>query len=203
MRTKISPILVITLLLSCGASDEKGISVNIKSDNPLCRVGGVLTDIDITSDEMRSIDFSSSPEIYDAQYIVLDTKGGYIAYNQAMEVWNSKIYILDNNTDKIFIYDMNGKNVKTIDSKGRGPQDYLGVMTMTFTDDKMLVPDCKSQQILVYDLNGEFLYKRTNPIQRVETCALNDSTLLNMCAYAQNIGTPIQRNSLQSRVTTQ
>ncbi|MDL2255553.1 6-bladed beta-propeller [Parabacteroides sp. OttesenSCG-928-K15] len=77
---------------------------------------------------------------------------GYIA--QAM-VDNQYIYILSRN--KCFQFDKKGKYLRTIGTRGKGPQEYLSIVKMQLNNNIIQFHDYYSSRIVSYDNEGKYL----------------------------------------------
>lgn len=62
--------------------------------------------------------------------------------------------------NKVYIFDLNGKSLKTIGQKGGGPEEYalLDGMTIDRKNKQLIVYDNMKRRFMYYTLNGEFLY---------------------------------------------
>lgn len=77
-------------------------------------------------------------------------------------VYDGKIFILDAFVaEKVFIFDRQGRLLKTIDDKGQGPNEFIGLsgMAIDFERKELCLNDRLSMKRLYYNLNGEFLRK--------------------------------------------
>lgn len=75
--------------------------------------------------------------------------------------YSNRIFLLDNQSEKIFIYDKNGVYVNKIDSRGNGPKEYVGLGTMCIfgKDSTLVVSDRLANKLLYYTIDGEFIQK--------------------------------------------
>jgi hypothetical protein len=94
-------------------------------------------------------------------------------------IYKERIYVLDAFVaEKIFIFNMKGEIIKIIDSKGGGPDEYLGLMDMSIStqDDYLVVNDRLAPFILYFTLDGEFV-KKTRSIFNTTVVIINGKTL--------------------------
>ena len=97
---------------------------------------------------------------------------------------------------------MQGRLIKKIDAKGKGPKEYLGLLKLRIHDDELWLRDRMAKQFLVYTLEGEFLRKEPCPIHIIDFQVIDSSflfysiptangvTQLNNCpVFAGNIDT--------------
>lgn len=78
-----------------------------------------------------------------------------------MLAYGNRIFLLDNQSEKIFIYDKNGAYVNKIDSRGNGPKEYVGLGTMCISgkDSTLVVSDRLANKLLFYTIDGDFIQK--------------------------------------------
>jgi len=125
MKKYIFIITFLSFLISCMKGvDKHAITKKIDSANLM----KVVYDNDyeiINSEENEKIDFHKCNEkIKSIKYIGLISDEPISDFYQII-VFDEKIYVLDINTEKIFIFGTNGKIVKVISDKGGGPKEYI------------------------------------------------------------------------------
>lgn len=78
-----------------------------------------------------------------------------------MMVYDDRVYMLDNQTEKVFIFGTDGRQINIIDSKGGGPKEYVGLGTMCISraDKQLIVSDRLNNRLLYHTLDGQFLRK--------------------------------------------
>lgn len=114
--------------------------------------------------DINDFDVIKIPEynnrIKDIMYVAIDSDEPIGEVYQLL-VFDKKIYILDNKTEKIFIHGTDGKNIRIIDSKGGGPKEYVGLGTMCISvyDSCLIVSDRMKNSFLYYSLDGQFIKK--------------------------------------------
>lgn len=131
MERKIRFLVIGILLISCSLSF----------------LGGKSQVKDITLKEKMTIgkDETDSNQIF--YYLVgsfVDSKNNY--------------YLLDKGNFRIQVFDKEGKFIRTIGKKGRGPGEFASIMAGAVYDKKyVLAADDSIQRINVYDLEGNFV----------------------------------------------
>ena len=99
-------------------------------------------------------------EIKRIKFIPLETKADVLIGSiQKIKIFNDRVYILDIFSAKsVFIYDFNGKHVKTICSVGKGPAEYVRLWDIAIDpfNKELITVDVGSKKIHKYDLNGVF-----------------------------------------------
>lgn len=142
-RTKLLTLSIMTaLLLSC--STNTGNETSIQTIN--------IT----SSNEVKDVQFSDYFERY--KFVPLETtEQSFIGRIDKLEITENIIYILTNNTLKIF--DNNGKFLNSIDKKGRANNEYisLGDFIIDENADNVILVDNSSIKALKYSFDGEFI----------------------------------------------
>lgn len=154
IRSLIIPILLSATFISCNSGADKGVNSN--------RV------IDIEK-SIGSIEIVNLSEVAKSiNYIPLETNDSALISNISRIICeNDKIYVTDN-SDKLYIFDLNGKYLNTLNRKGRGPQEY-NVLRNFKVDEKsgdIFVLDSKGD-ILIYDSDLNFVRKIKSPVNKV------------------------------------
>lgn len=70
---------------------------------------------------------------------------------------DDKIFIIDNTTKTVFIFDLQGKLLSKICKPGRGPGEYLGITACTVIDSTIIIYDHASAKVNRYNIDGKFL----------------------------------------------
>lgn len=134
---------------------------------------GVLPSITVHDSDYTEIRFSDSTkeiDIADPQQctvtcLELSSQGrNFISDVTRLLIHNDRIYILDWRSEQLFIYDRQGRCLKKIDARGRGPEEYLGLLTMAIDSNRLWVQDRMAPQMLIYTLDGEFEKKVARPV---------------------------------------
>lgn len=118
--------------------------------------------------------------------IVLETKEDCLIQNvRSLELFNNKIYILDDKANKLYVFDMDGKFITCISSAGKGHGEYLELADFSIDrkNNVILLFDEANDIILKYDLNtGKFLSDiktERNGYRSYSMQLLNDKVYLN------------------------
>lgn len=134
MRVKFSPIIVFCLcffLLSCHSNRNKE---------------SVLID----TEEERTCPDTLYFEHYDMVFLET-TSECLISHISKIVQIEGKIFLLDKETDQIFLFSHEGKFIKCLFSKGRAPGECMNVMDFSL--------DKKSKELIVYaDNPGKFMF---------------------------------------------
>ena len=186
MKKYIFIITFLSFLISCMKGvDKHAITKKIDSANLM----KVVYDNDyeiINSEENEKIDFHKCNEkIKSIKYIGLISDEPISDFYQII-VFDEKIYVLDINTEKIFIFGTNGKIVKVISDKGGGPKEYIGLGTMCIskTDSCLIVSDRLSMRLLYYSIEGNFLKK----VKGIASCFIESygDKIINQLDFGQS-----------------
>lgn len=93
-------------------------------------------------------------------YIPLETRNDIlIGKIKTIREWNNRFYVWDGQSDVIFIFDMQGKFLKKIASKGRGPKEYMeiGAFYQNPRNGDIYIRCDRSFSILRFDSEGVFV----------------------------------------------
>jgi hypothetical protein len=119
----------------------------------------------------------STNELFDSiEYIPLEIteKSIFKAINK-MEFYENQFFILDKTgMKKIYVFNQDGSFNYTIGNTGNGPGEYTNVEDFTIDKEKrQLILLTYPSSVVVYDLNGEYLY----------TKKIGESLYWNICSY--------------------
>ena len=98
-----------------------------------------------------------------------------------------KVLLLDSlvfiaEMEKMLVFDMEGKFIRSIGSKGQGPGEYIFIRSFTIDEKNKIIYINDSSKIISYDLNGKFLKQVTlsdlNNGQILGLQCFNDELLL-------------------------
>lgn len=123
---------------------------------------------------------SDSITITDIKYVFLEsTLKGIIGKIDKIKIYNNKYYFLDINiTNRLYLYEDNGKFVKTIGRKGKGPGEYIQLMD--FDVDKygnVYLYDNGKKNLIVFDNYGKFIKEIKLKSRFFEFALIDDETL--------------------------
>lgn len=99
-------------------------------------------------------------ELFDSlKYICLETTNDILIKNiTRLKHIDEKIYILDERTQTVFCFDMNGKLCWKIHQIGQGPQEYMQLTDFDIDkNNNKIYLFSNRDKILVYDLSGNFI----------------------------------------------
>ena len=129
---------------------------NKKSDTSM-DITPIVIEWDNISKEM---DYSSWME--DSVLVVpLETREDCLVGEISKLVYNNhRIYVADNLSKAVYVFDESGRLQSKVRSVGNGPQEYLDVTAFTAKDGMMYIYDKMKRKIFVYDDDGQFLYSK-------------------------------------------
>lgn len=80
--------------------------------------------------------------------------------------YKNRLYILDEDQQKVFIFSDNGKFIKVIYSYGRGPKEYIQLCDIFInnSDNTLNLLSRTDYKLFVYDLDGGFVQIRKLPV---------------------------------------
>lgn len=156
-----------------------GISCHDKNKNTL---NPAIKTISINN----KLDFNFNEKFKLAKYIPLETNTNCLITNIIKIIITNKIYIQDSNS-KIFIFDLNGKFINKIDSKGNGPNEYTSLSDFIVKDSLISIIDTNEKKLMTYDTNGEIVNEKKTPLEILYYHDTKEYDLL----YTGNIGSDI------------
>jgi len=187
-------VFVSSLLISCVKSHVKN-DITKKIDSTSLMTEDYITDYTVINTELLDgIEIDKYNEkIKSIKYIGLVSKEPIGDFYQLM-IFNDKIYILDINFKKIFIFNTDGKIVHIIDDKGGGPKEYIGIGTMCISkkDSCLIVSDRLSMHLLYYSLDGNFIRKEKS----IASCFIEryGDKIINQLDFGQSFSNNINSN---------
>jgi hypothetical protein len=177
------------LLLSCGTKQKYNkykIAEEIMASKSFVYIDNpdVVT---IDNEKSETIPYEEiNNTLKDVKYIPLVSKEPIGEFRKII-IYKERIYLLDAFiAEKIFIFNMQGKIIEIIDSKGGGPNEYLGLMDMTISpeNDYLVIADRLNPFVLYFSLDGEFV-KKTRGISNT-TVEIMDGKFLNQVNPGQS-----------------
>jgi len=97
---------------------------------------------------------------------------------------NDVIYVSDRG--KLFQFAVNGDHLKTLDRRGRGPQEYLGISDFTVSDKEIIIWDRNGRTLFRYSLDNKYIdsYKLDDYISTIYI--IDKNRILLSSAYSRN-----------------
>ncbi len=74
-----------------------------------------------------------------------------------MELTDEHIFILDKKTSSLLMFDRDGTFIRSISSRGQGPEEYLGMSAFYLKDKKIHIIDPLKMKILIFNFDGKFI----------------------------------------------
>ena len=97
-------------------------------------------------------------------YIPLETNDTCLVSNvRDIQYHKDKLYLFDDNLQKIFIFDIMGNCLSIIADRGNGPKEYISLSAFYINElkDQLVLIDNTQKKEMVYDLNGHFQYTQS------------------------------------------
>lgn len=104
-----------------------------------------------------------SPYIKSINYIKLElTDDSMFGDIYSMEAFEDKLYIFDDVTRSVYVFSIEGDFLFTLNKVGQGPGEYTQIdfFSIDRNERQLIVADLMSNNILRYDLDGEFVSKQ-------------------------------------------
>jgi hypothetical protein len=76
-----------------------------------------------------------------------------------VQIYNDNIYILDQRSNMLFIYDMTGNFVNTLNKIGQGPDEYLRIIDFDVNENGIYIVDFPSHSVKCYDFDLKLINK--------------------------------------------
>jgi sporulation protein YlmC with PRC-barrel domain len=175
-----TPLCISVLLLSCGTKENNKYKIagEIMASKSFVYINNpdIVT---IDNEKSETIPYEEINNILkNVKYIPLISKEPIGEFRKII-IHKEHIYLLDASiAEKIFIFNMKGEIIKVIDSRGSGPNEYLGLMDMTISseDDYLVIADRLAPFVLYFSLDGEFV-KKTRCISNTTVVIMNGKFL--------------------------
>lgn len=139
-------------------------------------------------------------KVSSVEYLVLDLPQGCVLGGMdKVIVSEARIYVGDYQSQKVFVFETDGKMRSVLDRRGRGPGEYLQIQSFSVDKGKIYVLDQFEMKVLTYEAETlEYLRMDKSPVPAWDFSALHDDGFL--FAYAPMEGNPVQDRTLQYRV---
>ncbi len=143
MKNKFPVIIMQTLIMFtilCTVKNDKNYIKSIKNTNP----------------KYENTDFVSLTQLYTIN--IRTTSGRFNILNASwFDVDNiGNLYVLDVQDSKIYIFDSNGKHIKTFGGIGEGPSELYNPRIISISNDKIYVLE-RWRGIKIFSLKGEYI----------------------------------------------
>lgn len=84
------------------------------------------------------------------------TDGHIVGQISKVLVFDNNIYIWDQLSNMLFIYDMNGNILNTLNKIGNGPEEYIKIIDFDIDEKGIYIVDFPSHSVKLYNFNLEF-----------------------------------------------
>ena len=74
-----------------------------------------------------------------------------------IQIKDNKMYILDELTESILVFNISGQFIRRIGTKGRGPGEYISIRDFALCDSVILVRDAGQSKVILYDTLGRLM----------------------------------------------
>lgn len=157
-------ILISIFFLSCGVKSKPSES------------GEFIIDIS------KANKSSFASELNKVEFIPLETTdSNVIGQIQLIKIEGNEIYIVDSKTQKVLIFSIQGKYLRSINKVGQGPGEYIGITDMQINNRNghIVILDETQYKMLEFDTNGNFINEKKIPLKDpLAKFAYLDSTTL-------------------------
>lgn len=154
------------------------ISCKDKNANSNLRIEG-----DLVTLQVKSAKETLASEVFDSlSYVVLDDSSEECLIGEVdkLECVDTLLFIMDLKRKLIHKYNNEGTFLSSIGSVGNGPGEYIGLTDFSVDSEKqeVLVLDRIGRRILIYDFDGNFLYKMPIEVMASRICAIKNGYAL-------------------------
>ena len=122
---------------------------------------------------------NASDIIEDVILIPLETTSeSLVTFHRKVIFHDNKIYVLDDlGSEALFIYDNNGNYLKTIGTKGQGPEEFsiLHGMCIDKKNNNVILYDNGKRKMMFYDLEGNYIKNITISYRQTDQFAISPS----------------------------
>jgi len=145
-------LIILTLFESCSYKKEPAIKSLMNNNNSIILSLNTLDVSPVDIDSLFEMVFYIKPEV---------TEESLISNYSKVIIKNEKIFIMDNSKSNqaIFIFDMDGKFLYSINKRGNGPGEYLSISDFYVDEKNNIIGVLSYSQLLKYDLQGKFIEK--------------------------------------------
>ena len=119
------------------------------------------------------------------------TDESLIAFIQRVIYNGDRLYILESKTQKVLVFDSQGKYVRQIGSRGQGPGEYVGINDIAYNDSENTIAIASSLKIGCYNVDGRFLHECQ---AHYAECIYFHDGYLNI--FSSKLGVPVENGFL-------
>jgi len=128
----------------------------------------------------------------------LDTTGdNLISMCFRIILYENYIYVFDLPQQTVFIFNDEGKYLAKIDSKGKGPEEYIQINHISMNKNNLVLYDGVRKKLIFYSPDGEFIEEKDEPIAFLNMLDLNNGSRVYYTGHLFNQ----DRNILNHNVT--
>jgi hypothetical protein len=186
--------IAVILLISCKTKEENPVTSRILASESLQLRQDLAVEI-IDAHNFESLPLEDiNTKIKDIRYIPFYSEEPVGIFDKLI-IYDNHVIVLDAfKSESIYIFDISGKLIHIIDSKGGGPEEYHGLMDISISrkDTLIAIPDRLSLNMLYYSLNGQFVKKtKAAPCFYLE---MFGDKIVNQTTFAQSYSLDIEQN---------
>lgn len=168
MKNYLFTLLLLIGICSCTSNNEKKV-------------------IDVAKAINNPVSLDIHKYVSNIKYVPLETKSECII-GDIKKVLKSKNYIfVADFSDNLFVFNSNGKFVKKVGNKGKGPNEYISITDFTINNAKKEIIIASMNEFLVFKFNGDFIRKSRINDSSLQVVSVDDSDRL---YYIKPIGRP-------------
>ena len=156
MRNGIA-LFTLLILLSCSSNNDDVRNGSIQTD-------GVIT---FNMDDPEYEDFIDIEELLDT--VIMIPLSNEVLIGQVSKILgiSDRIFVFDEQSQSVFIYNLNGDVLNVISDKGEGPGQYFKIadIDLDIRQEQLIIFDQFKSKLFYYDLDGnsvqsDFLFKK-------------------------------------------
>lgn len=151
-------VCLVVIWIGCSSPDQKK-GLNTASDN---LAKSVMIDLPKTGEaRLNASEFADT-----VMYIPLETNSkSFIRAILKVEITDK--YILTCGFDQILLFSRDGKFIRQIGRKGKGPGEYANIFGFAVNGDTVFITSTGKRSVIKYTVNGDFVEELPAPLQMV------------------------------------
>jgi hypothetical protein len=143
-----------------------------------------LIDLAANKDNLQKLCLSDYAK--SIRYVTLESPPGSPLRSGVLKAFSDK-YILCSDMELCYLFDADGKYIRQIGKKGRGPAEYTGISYVDIINDKIFIHDYYTDDLLEYDTGGVFIDRYKSGFSASDMNTFGTAIMLNDSMIFGNI----------------
>lgn len=120
------------------------------------------------------VTFDFNKYVSNIKYIPLETKSECMVGDIKKVLKSENLIFLADFLDNLFVFDLNGKFIRKIGNKGKGPNEYITIADFTINNVNKEIVISSLNELLIFNFNGKFKYKTRINDSSLQVCSIDD-----------------------------